>query len=193
MNYSNLTNADYHRLVSYTIGILNSKKYHHIQGEDIVHNAFLELYNRKIDYSFENMRPLLLQGITGYTNQLLNSNTVGMVQKKDNIFGGIEMKNCRYCNELLPVSFFYKLREYPDGTTTYHAGCKECHKENCAKAKAKKLADPIYYEQYLTKCAQSMKNRKAIISNNPLLKEHFRNKKNQQEAIYRMNKRLKTA
>lgn len=193
MNYSNLNTQEYNRLICYTIGILNSKNFTHIQCGDIVHNAFLGLFDRNIEYSFDAMKSLLLQEISGYTTQLFNSNTLGMVQKKENIFGGIEMKNCRYCSELLPVSFFYKLREYPDGTTTYHAGCKECHKENCARAKAKKLTDPVYHEQYLSKIRASTKKRKVIINNNPLLKEHFRNIKNKNEAVYRMNKRLKTA
>lgn len=188
MNYNQLNTQEYNKLVGYAIGILTNKKYTHIDGKDIVHNAFLSLYNANLDYSFDNMKPLLYKEIFNFTHQLCDTNTAGMVQKKDSIFAGIEMKTCKHCTTLLPVSFFYVSRKYPDGLITYASDCKECHNARTTEKKKQRLTDPLYYQAHLEKQNSRYHVKAAIIASNPKLQNHFRKVEREKQRGYKLQK-----
>lgn len=103
------------------------------------------------------------------SNESLSTNTLGI----DNIFSGIEMKYCPDCRTELPLSFFYKLRQYSNGRIDYYTHCKECHKLRCAKRRAERLNDPAYREKHLQQCKENNKKHKAIINGNSRLRQHY--------------------
>lgn len=171
------------RCYSLATKIIISKRTDCLHYMDITHDAYILLCDFKEEFTIQNMRRRIYDVVRGVTENNFSSATklklgIDGQKYKDWRLKDVEHKNCKCCSIVLPISFFYKLKQNKEGAITYSTLCKECTSKKALANKATRFSDPDKYCAYLEKEKERYANKKLVIKNNDKLCAYFKEKRN---------------
>lgn len=162
-----------------------------IEVNDIIHEAYILLYDRGLNFCFDNMRQPMYDAFRSLKNHVSLSADLSNGVKKGVIsplLKDLECKHCKLCSTVLPVSFFHKAKINQNGVITYQSVCKQCQNKRNLENKRKRFASIEVYESFYEKRRSEQRAKRELIKSNPKLYEYFKNKQKIESRIRRGSK-----
>jgi len=169
ININDLINATYPRLQAYTWVLLNDKNRTHLDPNDLIQTAFILLWEKGLEFSFENMRKPIYDAMIQYTYNRTPSITASLMNEQD--------KCCKKCANVMPVGMFYKKKVHLNGLVEYHTNCKTCYNEIQSGKRIEKLSSDSFRALHNEKKRIYQNARNAVIQSNEKLHTFFKDKR----------------
>lgn len=166
IDINKLIKMTYPRLQAYTWTILKSHDRQHLEANDIIQTAFMILWEKGVQFNFENMRKPIYDAMIQYIYYKSPEITAALMNE--------QTKCCKKCKDVMPVEMFYKRKIHTNGLIEYQTNCKTCYNEIQEAKRQEKLANPIYRALHNEKKRIYQNTRNAMIQSNERLHEYFK-------------------
>jgi hypothetical protein len=175
IDINKLIDATYPRLQAYTWTILRDKSKTHLDANDLIQTAFILLWEKGLEFNFENMRKPIYDAMIQYTYNRIPSITAALMNEQE--------KCCKKCMKIMPIDFFYKKKIHLNGLIEYQNKCKTCYYEIQEAKRQEKLADPFFRALHNEKKRIYQSTRSAISKSNERLHAYFKEQKRKPNPI----------
>jgi len=148
--------------------LLKDKNRLHLDPDDLIQTAFIILWEKGVQFNFENMRKPIYDAMIQYTYNKSPLVTAALMNE--------QTKCCKKCKDVMPVDMFYTRKIHLNGLVEYQTNCKVCYNAIQDAKRLIKLEDPIFRQMHNEKKRIYQNTRNAMIRSNEKLHNYFKQK-----------------
>lgn len=184
-----MTQSEYQELKNLSNNCIRKYSKPQLIAEDVIHDAYVLLIEKKIDYNFQTIKRIIVKIICSYEI----GNTLSLEVSGRRIIKFFQdYKVCPGCpkNGPQPLAAFPIRKIYPNGRVMVRAHCIKCEgKKSTIYYQKLKKENPTKYNEVLKKAKEKMRTNYGVIKKNPAAYKIFRRRANENNRAYKKRKK----